>query len=157
MIERSAETQASDPISRLASLGGPFLVLVVVEFLLGMALNLFETLPTGSPGHVLESSPLLLVHLAVGFLLLGIGANAVRWASAAGLRVPTLVTVLGLMSGVAAFLAGLSFAFGDPTSAASYAMSVGFAGLVAEAGYLLYLRGTSDSPAPPARDAPSMG
>ena len=52
------------------------------------------------------------------------------------------------MSGVAAFLAGLSFAFGDPTSAASYAMSVGFAGLVAEAGYLLYLRGTSDSPAP---------
>lgn len=142
MIEPSALSRPAGPRSRLGSLGGPFLALVVLEFLLGMALNLFGSLPTGSPWAVLTSSPLLDVHLVVGFLLLGIAANAVRTSVLARLRGALIVTSLGFLFGLAAFFAGLSFAFGDPSSGASYAMSVGFAGLVVEAGYLLQL-GTS--------------
>jgi hypothetical protein len=136
----------SDPsppaVARLARLGPPFLGLVAIEFLLGMSLNLFVTLPSGSPEHILAASPVLDVHLLFGVLLLGIAANAVHLAAAARTRPAVLVTVLGLLSGLAAFGAGLSFAFGDQSAGASYAMSVGFVGLLLEAGYLLHIRST---------------
>lgn len=123
--------------SRLATLGGPMLGLVVVEFLLGEALALFGTLPTGSPVTILASSPLLWVHILVGFLVVGITANALRWALAGAPRSAKAVTALGFVSAIGAFLAGMAFAFGDQSPAASYAMSVGFVGVLIDAGYLL--------------------
>ena len=123
--------------ARLAALGGPMLGLLVVEFLLGMALALFVTLPSGGPLTVLAANPLLWVHIAVGFLLIGITANALRWALAGAPRTAQVITAIGFVSAVAAFLAGMAFTFGDQSAAASYAMSVGFAGVLADSGYLL--------------------
>lgn len=130
----------------LARLGPPFLGLVTVEFLLGISLNLFVALPTGSPTSVLAASPLLDVHLLVGLLLLGIATNVFRLALREKRRAPAVVTGLGLLSGLGAFAAGLSFAFGSPSAAASFAMSAGFVGLMLEAAYLLSLRRAVDSP-----------
>ena len=140
MSDPAANRDASEPLVRLRALGAPFLGLVVIEFLLGMSLNLLVTLPTGSPATILESSPLLDLHVVLGVLLLGISGNAVRLASRSGAPRAIGVTLLGLVSGFTAFGAGLAFAFGDQSPAASYAMSVGFVGLLITAGYLLSLR-----------------
>lgn len=132
----------------LARLGPPFLGLVAVEFLLGMSLNLFVTLPTGSPIQVLGASPLLDLHLVVGGMLLGIAANAVRLSRSDPDRRATAVTVLGLTSGVLAFASGLDFAFSNGSPGASFGMSAGFVGLLVESGYLLHLgRSTGSAPA----------
>lgn len=125
---------------RLGGLGAPMLGLLVVEFLLGMALTLFVTLPTGSPLTVLAASPVLWVHIAVGFLLIGIAARAVREAWRERDAAARGVTALGLVSALLAFLAGMAFAFGDQSPAASYVMSVGFTGVLIDAGYLLARR-----------------
>ena len=45
-----------DPRRRLRFLGVPLLGLLAGEFLLGMALNLYATIPVGPPVAVLESS-----------------------------------------------------------------------------------------------------
>jgi hypothetical protein len=129
-----------DPLLRLGALGLPFLGLVAIEFLLGISLNLFVSLPTGSPPAILESSPVLDVHVAFGLFLLGIATNALLLAAAAKRPRAILVTSLGLVAGVGAFGAGVAFAFGDPSAVASYVMSLGFVGLLFEAGYLLSLR-----------------
>jgi hypothetical protein len=137
-VERSARRG-------LSSLGPPYLGLVAIEFLLGMALNVYVALPGGSPLHILESTPLLDVHFVLGFLLLGISARAVALAARAADRPALAFTALGLLSGVAAFLAGLEFAFGGGSASASYIMSLGFVGLLITAGFLLSRRGDGQS------------
>jgi cation transport ATPase len=133
---------------RLAFLGIPLLVLLAIEFLLGMGLNLYVPLGTGTPLAILESSVWLLLHVGVGVLLLGIASNIVRTAARAHDRRTLAVSVLGLLSGIAAFAAGLAFTFGSQSPTASYAMAIGFLGMVLEAGYLLRLR-----PVPGSRNA----
>ncbi len=143
-----------DRLLRLQALGFPFLGLLAVEFLLGMLLNLLVPLPSGSPSSILQASPLLDIHVVFGLLLLGISVNALRLAAGARHLRATVFTGLGMASGVAAFAAGLDFAFGGQSAGASYAMSVGFIGLLLEAGYLLHLRrGPNASPAA-SRSAP---
>lgn len=124
---------------RPVSLGAAMLGLLVLEFLLGMALALFVTLPSGSPLTILASSPLLAVHVVVGLALIAITANALRWTLGSASNTAKGVATLGLVSAVGAFLAGMAFAFGDQSAIASYAMSVGFAGVLLDAGYLLSL------------------
>ena len=126
---------------RLPTLGAAMLGLLVTEFLLGMALALFVTLPTGGPLTVLAASPVLWVHILVGFLLIGITANALRWTRGGAPRAAQAITALGFVSAIGAFLAGMVFTFGDPSPGASYVMSVGFVGVLLDAGYLL-ARGT---------------
>jgi hypothetical protein len=126
--------------AQLGRLGPPYLGLVVIEFLLGMSLNLFVVLPTGAPASILASSPLLDIHLVVGVLLLGIATNAVRLAARARSGTALVASGVGLVSGVGAFAAGMAFAFGGPSNIASFAMSLGFAGLLVAAGYLMSLR-----------------
>jgi hypothetical protein len=140
-----ADASANRHARALARLGVPFLVLAIIEFLLGMSLNLFVTLPTGSPVSILEASPWLDVHVVFGIGLLGMAANALRLSIRAGPPRALLVTALGLFSGVAAFGAGMAFAFGSPSATASYAMSIGFVGLLLEAGFLLSLKPSSSA------------
>jgi uncharacterized membrane protein len=122
---------------RLPTLGAAMLGLLVIEFLLGMALALFLALPTGGPLTVLAASPLLWLHILVGFLLIGITANALRWTVGRTPRAAQAITALGFASAIGAFLAGMAFTFGDQSPGASYAMSVGFVGVLLDAGYLL--------------------
>ncbi len=123
--------------TRLGFLGIPLLALLAVQFLLGMSLNLFVTLPNGNAVAILDSSPTLLAHVAVAVLLLGLAANVVRTAARYGTRRDLLVAGLGLISGLVAFVAGLWFTFDGGSNAASFVMSAGFLGMVLEAAYLL--------------------
>jgi hypothetical protein len=138
----------------LGRLGPPYLGLVVIEFLLGMSLNLFVVLPAGSPASILAASPLLDIHLVFGVLLLGIAANAVRLSARARSGTALVVSGVGFVSGLGAFAAGMAFAFGDQSNIASFAMSVGFVGLLVAAGYLMSLR-TREIASRPAPSTPA--
>jgi hypothetical protein len=150
---RSGEGPAEDR-RRLAGFGGPLLGLLGIEFLLGMALALFTTLPSSSLPQLLASSPLLDVHLIVAALLIGFASNILRVSIRSGERGAVGFAALGLVSAVVAVGAGLSFVFGGQSPLASFAMSVGFVGMVVEAGYLLRLpalRSTAPGDASPRR------
>ncbi|MCI4319118.1 MAG: hypothetical protein L3K23_03165 [Thermoplasmata archaeon] len=123
------------PISSVLAI--PLLGLLAVEFLLGMALNLFIAVPSGSPATILATSPWLDVHIAVGVMLLGLLGRVLSLGVRARDRSTAVAGAIGLGSGLGAFLAGLSFAFGGGSAGASYLMSVGFAGLLLSAALLL--------------------
>ncbi len=141
----------ADP-ERLARLGPPLLGLIVIEFLLGMAVNLFVTVPTGGGASVLGASAVLDAHLVVAVLLIGISANALRLGLRSGRRAAVALTVVGFLGAVGASLAGLAV-LGGSGPGASYAMSVGFAALLIEAGYLLRRALPSGAPS----ERPSAG
>lgn len=122
---------------RLGFLGIPLLVLLSMELLLGMALNLFVSLPSGGPAGLLAGSPVLDLHVVVGILLLGLLSNILRWAVRSRDRVAIGIAGAGAASGAAAFLAGMLFTFGGQSAVASYGMTVGFVGLMLEAAYLM--------------------
>jgi hypothetical protein len=146
MNAEPGRTPSVDDRTRLARFGGPLLGLLGVEFLLGMGLDQFVSLPTGTPAQVLAGSPLLDVHLVVGALLLGFAANILRTSIRAHEPRTMVVASVGLVSAVVAVATGLAFAFAGQAAVDSYVMSVGFLGMVVEAGYLLWRYGPTSAP-----------
>ncbi len=114
--------------------------MLVVQLLLGMALNLYVVLPSQGLVRILESSPVLLLHIVLALLLVGLSARAVALASRAHEARATLGSLLALGSALLATAAGISFTFGSGSPGASFAMSVGFAGMLVGAGLLLSMR-----------------
>jgi hypothetical protein len=116
-----------DPRGALRTLGGPMLGLLAVQFLLGMTLNLFVTVPSDVRGiAVLWSSPALLLHVIVGVAVVGIFGRGARVAARTQDSRLLATGGLGLVGAVLAFLAGLSFVFEGQTAGASMVMAVGF-------------------------------
>jgi hypothetical protein len=109
-------------------------LLLSIEFVLGMVLALFVSLPLG-PGVVaiLGSSPVLLLHLVVAVSLVGISARALTLARRSAGRVPRYASTLALGSSVTATLAGWDFAFYGQSPIASFVMALGFLGVLAGA------------------------
>ena len=126
-----------DPRAVLASLAGPMLGILAVEFLLGMVLNLFVTLPTGGAVAILASNGFLILHILLAVALIGIGGRAVSVSVRSHERRLVGASLLALLSAVGATLAGLSFTVGPGGADASLAMSVGFIGLLVAAALLL--------------------
>ena len=109
--------------------------LLAVQFLLGMALNLYVTIPPVGAGMaaMMRTGPLVMAHMMLGMVLAGGAllalAMALPWRRrAAGCAAAALAGIL------VAGLGGLLFLLGGQTSGASYLMAVGF--LVAVAGYV---------------------
>jgi len=133
------------------------LVVLLVQFLVGMAVNLYVTIPTRHPGagsgpylsgalaSVLWSFssglPLLIVHVAIGAVLLLSGIELVVHA-ARSRHGPALVWLAagGLVAILFAGFNGASFLKYDQ-NISSMLMSVGFAGAVACYLALLVLAG----------------
>ncbi|HEV2519425.1 MAG TPA: hypothetical protein VGX00_02225 [Thermoplasmata archaeon] len=145
--------ERAPPVARrlrdIAVLGWPIAVLISIEFLLGMALNLFTALPSaGGPIAILSASPVLIGHFVVAFLILGVLSRATALSIRLGHPRAIGTSVLGLGSGVVATLAGLAFAFGGQAPAASYLMSIGFVGVLFTAVGLLAIGWSSESDPP---------
>lgn len=133
----SVETESSAPRARTAAAAGlarlrrgslAVLVLLVVEYAIGMYVNLYVTVPGadhgGSLGSAIANGPAALSLHAVLGLLLGLGAVGVaaqsvlirRWG-------PIAASVIGLLAMIFASVAGTGFtSTGDDS--ASMAMSV---------------------------------
>ena len=122
-----------DRAVRLARLRMSSLVLVVmliVQFILGMIYNLYGTVPTSTKSVGLFSSPDLALHVILGFLLLIAAIGQLVEAIGARHQLSIWLSAIGLLSILGAGFAGLGFA-GSGADGASLGMSLAFATAVA--------------------------
>jgi hypothetical protein len=107
---------------RRASLGA--LVMLIVQFGLGVGVNLYTTLPAkGSAGDAFSNGPLLVLHVVVGLLLIVAAIGLLVRAIIARHGPVIAVAAVGLLAIVAAATQGFSFV-SDGTNAASLAMAL---------------------------------
>jgi hypothetical protein len=121
--------------------------LLAIEFVLGMALGLFVSLPSGGGVvSVLRSSPVLDLHILVALFIVGISLRAVALARSGSDRRAMLAAGLALGSALLATGAGWAFAFDGQNPVASFVMAIGFLGVL---GGAFVLRGNADPPSVP--------
>jgi len=128
-------TRAAGPTQeeRLVRLRGASLgvvVMLIIQFILGMIYNLYGTAPTSAKPIGLFSSPTIALHVVVG-ILLGLAAIA-QLVRAIGARhsLTIWLSALGLLSIIGAGFAGLGFS-GSGANGASLGMSLAFAAALA--------------------------
>jgi hypothetical protein len=136
---RDEAARRAGHLGRSRRLGFVLLGLLAAEFLAGMALNLYQSLPTGSALSILASSPVLLVHIALGVMILGSSVRAAVDGARSGVRGALVAGVVAAIGSAVAFLAGMAFTFGGQAVASSYGMAVGFAVVLVGAAGLLGL------------------
>jgi hypothetical protein len=94
---------------RLAAASFGLVILVTIEYVLGISYNLYGTAPTATRKVALFSSPLLAVHVAVGTLLVLAAIYLVVVAVRARLRPVVITSVIGLLAVIAAWVSGSAF------------------------------------------------
>jgi hypothetical protein len=107
---------------RRASLGA--LVMLVVQFGLGIGVNLYISLPAkGSAGDAFSNGPLLALHVVVGLLLIVAAIGLLVRAIIARHGAVIAAAAVGLLAIATAATQGFSFV-SDGTNAASLAMAL---------------------------------
>ena len=109
--------------------------LLAVQFLLGMAVNLYITLPpTGfRMTEMMGGGPLVMVHMMLGIILVVGALLAFATALPCG-KWPVVCAVIALCGILVAGIGGLAFLMGGQSNGASLLMAIGF--LVAVGGYV---------------------
>src|ERR1700734_1790541 len=120
----SATGQARLVRIRLSSLGA--VVMLIVQFILGMIYNLYGTAPTSTKSIGLFSSPDLALHVVLGILLVIAALGQLIRAIGVRHRLSIWLSAVGFLSMLGAGFAGLGFA-GSGASSASLGMSLAFA------------------------------
>jgi hypothetical protein len=105
---------------RRASFG--LVILLVIQYVLGLSYNLYGTIPTPTKTITEFSSPLLAVHVIVGTLLILAAIYLVVMAVRARVRLAVTTSGIGLLSVLAAFVGGESFIH---KGASGYSMLMG--------------------------------
>ena len=107
---------------RRASLGA--LVMLIVQFGLGIGVNLYISLPgKGSAGDAFSNGPLLVLHVVVGLLLVVAAVGLLVRAIIARHGPVIAAAAVGLVAIATAATQGFSFV-SDGTNAASLAMAL---------------------------------
>ena len=107
---------------RQASLGA--LVMLIVQFGLGIGVNLYISLPgKGSAGDAFSNGPLLVLHVVVGLLLVVAAVGLLVRAIIARHGPVIAAAAVGLVAIATAATQGFSFV-SDGTNAASLAMAL---------------------------------
>ena len=109
---------------RLSSLGA--VIMLIVQFVLGIVYNLYGTAPTSTKSVGLFSSPDLALHVILGILLFVAALGQLIRAIAVRHPLSIWLSAVGLLSILGAGFAGLGFA-GSGASSASLGMSLAFA------------------------------
>jgi hypothetical protein len=119
------QTQASRLVRlRMSSLG--VVVMLIIQFILGMIYNLYGTAPTSTKSIGLFSSPDLALHVILGILLFIAALGQLIRAIGIRHRLSIWLSAIGLLSILGAGFAGLGFT-GSGASSASLGMSLAFA------------------------------
>jgi len=92
---------------RMASFGA--LTMLILQFALGTAYNLYGTAPTASKSIGMFSSPLLAIHVILGILLIVAAAVLVFRAAQAKAGPVLVVSIVGLVAVLGAAGAGSAF------------------------------------------------
>ena len=121
----TGQAQASRLVRlRLSSLGT--VIMLIVEFILGIVYNLYGTAPTSTKSVGLFSSPDLALHVILGILLFIAALGQLIRAISVRHRLSIWLSAVGLLSILGAGFAGLGFV-GSGASSASLGMSLAFA------------------------------
>jgi hypothetical protein len=128
------ETPLAGKVSR-ASFG--MVIMLVIEFVLGTAYNLWGKMPASGKSIGMFSSPLLAIHVIFGILLILAAIDLLVRAIRAGERLPLVTSIIGLVALIAAAGAGSSFTR-DGANGASFGMALATA--IAMIAYLINLR-----------------
>jgi hypothetical protein len=119
----------SDPTVRLARLRRSnfgILIMLIVQFVLGMIYNLYGTAPTSTKSIGLFSSPDLALHVVLGILLFLAAVGQLVQTIRARHTLALGLSAVGLLSILGAGFAGLGFT-GSGSNGASLGMSLAFA------------------------------
>lgn len=137
----------------LDRLAGFELRTLATQFLLGMILNLYVSLPFPSPltTAALLGVVVLVLHIIVGIAALGLSLRMIVTAARGPGRRGLALSAITAAGNIVAFLAGLSFTFGDQSDAASFVMTFGF--YIAMMASALLLGGALRAP----RESPRSG
>jgi hypothetical protein len=109
---------------RMSSLGA--VVMLIIQFVVGMVYNLYGTVPTSTKSIGLFSGPAIALHVILGILLGLAGIGQLVRAIGTRHKLSIWMSALGLASIIGAGFAGLGFA-GSGASSASLGMSLAFA------------------------------
>jgi hypothetical protein len=109
---------------RMSSLGA--VIMLIIEFILGIIYNLYGTAPTSTKSVGLFSSPDLALHVILGILLVIAALGQLIRAITVRHALSIWMSAIGLVAIVAAGSAGLGFA-GNGAAGASLGMSLAFA------------------------------
>jgi hypothetical protein len=121
----TAQAQASRLVRiRMSSLGA--VVMLILQFILGVIYNLYGTAPTSAKSVGLFSSPDLALHVILGILLVIAALGQLVRAIGVRHRLTIWLSAVGLVAIVAAGFAGLGFA-GNGAAGASLGMALAFA------------------------------
>jgi len=108
----------------MASFGA--LTMLILQFVLGTAYNLYGTAPTAKKSIRLFSSPVLALHVIVAILLVIAAVGQLIRAIGTRHRLTIWMSAVGLVGILAAGFAGMGFA-GNGAAGASLGMSLAFA------------------------------
>lgn len=98
-------------------------IMLIIQYVLGIAYNLYGTAPTAHKSIGLFSSPLLAVHVVVGILLILAAIELLVQAIRARIQVALITSVIGLLSIIGAAISGSGFTKSG-ASGASMGMAV---------------------------------
>lgn len=128
-------------------------IMLVIQFALGIGVNLYITVPTGKGvGQAFANGPLLALHAVLGLLLILAAVSMVVRAVIARHRPSIAASVIGLLAILAAAGFGASFT-NDGTNSASLGMALATA--VALLCYIIGLFATTVSAAGRPSDPPA--
>jgi hypothetical protein len=129
----TGQTQAGRLVRlRLSSLGA--VIMLIVQFILGVIYNLYGTAPTSTKSIGLFSSPDLALHVILGILLVVAAVGQLVRAIGVRHRLSIWLSAVGLLAILGAGFAGLGFTRSG-ANGASLGMSLAFA--VALASYVV--------------------
>ena len=128
---------------RMSSLGA--VIMLLIEFILGIVYNLYGTAPTAKKSIGLFSSPAIALHVIVAILLVIAAVGQLIRAVGTRHRLTIWMSAVGLVAILAAGFAGMGFA-GNGAAGASLGMSLAFA--VALAAYVVLVFALPSSSAP---------
>jgi len=132
-MARPSGTAAAAGLARVRRASLAALVLVVAEYVIGMYVNLYATIPRADHGHdvgtaIANGPAMLSIHAVIG-LLLGLGALGVLWQAIRSRRPAVIAwSAVGLVALVMAVVAGAGFtSTGDRSASMAMAVLTGVA------------------------------
>lgn len=109
MTEPKAGHQSGAQANRLRMASFGALTMLILQFVLGTAYNLYGTAPAAGKAIGMFSSPLLAIHVIVGILIVLAAIMLVVRAVQAKIRPVLATSVVGLLAVLGAFGAGSAF------------------------------------------------
>jgi len=127
---RAAGPAQAERLVRLRMSSFGVVVMLIIQFILGIIYNLYGTAPTSTKSIGLFSSPVIALHVIVGILLLLAGIAQLVRAIGTRHQLAIWLSALGLLFILGAFFAGLGFT-NSGAAGASLGMALAFAAALA--------------------------